>query len=272
MSAFEFDYIFSTSASESNVYTVFGETVQPPETPDQTLVVSVPLVKLKGLLTVADGWTSDLEAKIKSGEQTFPTLTLSLAGASDEITPIDSALRAFSESVDKPMFSDSNAMTDKKSLQAYLHDASELTSTTAANDWLLSIPAIAIRATDVSQTQAAALTELIVPLTVGNTDETSQASMGGAIRGLFEQMVNANKVNSNTGALDLVSGDAISFYVNYSLDKTYAFNIDQDVSSTGASQGAANFTIGGESKQLPTTGLSVSATGVKKMQWRFVAA
>jgi len=271
-SAFEFDYDFSTSASETNTYTVFGETITP-DSADQTLVVSVPLASLKSLLTVGNGWSDNVLAKIKAGEQIFPTLNLSLAGAHDELVAIDTPLRAFSDSEDKPMFGDSvSAPKDKKSLQAYLHDPAEMTSDDATKDWLLSIPSIAIRKTEVSQQQAQALEEVIPPVEVLNSaTEVSPSSVAGSVRGLFEQMVNANKVNSNDGSLDLVAGDSISFFVNYSLAKSYSYQIDTEVSSTAGTIGAANFTIGGTAYSLPTTGLTATASATKKMKWMFVA-
>jgi len=235
--------VYTADASATNTLTVLGETGVA-ETPDQTIVVHVPVSALKDALTFDPSWTKPADNVLDA--DTLPTVTWDpkkLADAmkadGDTKTAEDRFLAKYTAQGKDAVFAD-DAATSLDTMQKWIAYVPPPTGSDIEKipfEAIIKVVPGAVTAGKLGDSDRLGAS----PVVVGNGDAGAHAS---DVMNLFEQALAAGRATesangdataANAGKLEFVNGDSITVYVSYTISKSVTVTIDA-LNGTGSAQ------------------------------------
>lgn len=278
---FYYNTIYTADASATNTLTVLGETGVA-ETPDQTIVVHVPVSALKDALTFNPSWVKPANNVLDT--ETLPTVTWDPSKLADAMTADADSKTAEDRFLD--------VYTDQGKDAVFDDDAA--TSLDTMQKWIAYVPPPAT--SDIEKIPFEAIIK-VVPgaVTAGKLGDSARLgaapiatdSKSSDVMNLFEQALAAGRATeaangdaaaADAGKLDFQVGDSMTVYVRYSLSKTVTVEIDS-ADKTGST---AQYQIPGVASLINSANpLSESTSDDDKdnnplcsklVAWKFVAS
>lgn len=252
MAELEYKYDgWSADVTQTNTITVLGEDSAALDV-DETIVVHVPLSKLKECVVYESGWTVEGEA---AGTQPLPKVAFRPSETYAAKTELDAMFAKLKAKMDDQALADrvwdDDASGSHDSFGRIMINSVSFGSGVSVFD-SADLPKVAIRSIAEGDITVDELTT-----TVSAVQSDLQTSHKTYLEGLFEQLVAADRIkktdatSSNdplnwqaTKKPSLEVGDSLSFKVTYNFSKRREYEVDGD-ETAGQTKKALTLTIGG---------------------------
>jgi hypothetical protein len=279
MATLEYNYpSWAADVTQTNTITVLGED-SADITADETIVINVPLAKLKECIVYESQWTTSDDG---AGDQPLPKVEFRPSetyAAKSELDAMFAQLKALGTgTVGNRTFTDDASATHDQFGKILINDVTFTGSVFDSQD----LPKVAIRSVE-----EGAITVDNVTTTVATRNTADHAGHKVYLEGLFEQLVAADRIKKDDATSDnnaafgpckmptLQAGDSLSFLVTYTFSKTREYEVDGlDAGNGNNASKALTLTIGGSTFTINTGAADGSETSedlVKTYAFKMVA-